>query len=181
VNIKIVLNKLVIVIIVSLGLSTAFADTFGVHVSIPFQVGVQYTLEDLAPAQDLRFRVNLAFGGGYFGALVQGDYFFGKTPLSDDGLFKAYYGAGGALGYGRSSTTVTGVTYSASAFLIGPEITGGVSYDVDPTISLFMEASAGYLLGLGSGNVGNINITIPVGGAFARFGIGANFRLDSLQ
>ena len=141
--------------------SSALADSFGIRLGAP--LGVQYTIDNgLGRGQDLRIS---GYVSPFFNVLVagvQGDLLVDR-PLGDNRDFSLFYGGGAHLSIVSSS--------GVSAFGLGVQGTGGISYRLDRSISLFADVSLG--LDFYTGNIaGYSGIGPSYGGA-----IGINFRL----
>ena len=141
--------------------SSALADSFGIRLGAP--LGVQYTVDNgLGRGQDLRIS---GYVSPFFNVLiagVQGDLLVDR-PLGDNRDFSLFYGGGAHFNIVSSS--------GVSAFGLGIQGTGGISYRLDSSISLFADVSLG--LDYYTGNIaGYSGIGPSYGGA-----IGINFRL----
>jgi hypothetical protein len=155
--------------------SPAFANSFGVHLTYPVTLGLQYSITD-AFGEDtaLRFWGNVVLEKSAFAALVQIDNLFGRYEIDTEGVFSIYYGVGGHVGYGTSSSTYA----SASALLLGFQGTAGMAFNMTDTVQAFLEASTGYSFGFVTGSSGSTSVTLPIlGGSFYRFGFGLDFKL----
>lgn len=168
------MKKWIIAAIAALTIATpAQADSFGVHFTYPLTVGAQYTFGDPSPDSGA-FRVWItAILGSGFGLSAQLDALFNRIPLSEDGAFGAYYGLGGHIAYATASSG----SYSASAILLGAQGTGGIDFTFGQNLSLFLEGSVGYSLGIVTASSGSNGLTLPVGGNYYRIGAGLNFKL----
>ena len=141
--------------------SSALADSFGIRLGVP--LGVQYTIDNgLGRGQDLRISGYVSPFSNVLIAGVQGDLLVDR-PLGDNRDFSLFYGGGAHLSIVSSS--------GVSAFGLGVQGTGGISYRLDRSISLFADVSLG--LDFYTGNIaGYSGIGPSYGGA-----IGINFRL----
>jgi|GEM_PF-1865714 len=141
--------------------SSALADSFGIRLGAP--LGVQYTIDNgLGRNQDLRIS---GYVSPFFGVLiagVQGDLLMDR-PLGDNRDLSLFYGGGAHF------DVVSG--YGATAFGLGVQGTGGISYQLDRSISLFADVSLG--VNFYTGNIaGYTGFGPSYGGA-----IGVNFKL----
>jgi hypothetical protein len=154
--------------------SPALADSFGVHLTYPLTIGVQYSLDNVFGENTaLRFWGNAAFESSGIGGLLQVDGILGKYALTPEETFSAYYGLGGHVGF----VTASSGSVSATGFLFGFQGTAGIAYNITKSLDVFLEGSGGYTLGFISGSVGSTSVTIPLGGTYYRIGAGLNFKL----
>jgi hypothetical protein len=169
------MKKYVLQLLILLAFSSpAFANSFGIHLTYPVTVGLQYTLDDtFGENTALRFWGNVAFADSAFAALVQVDGIIAKYGFDPEGLLTGYYGVGGHFSYGTSS----GSSVTASLYLFGLQATAGVAYRFTQSVDVFLEASYGYSFGFIYGSSSSMSLTIPFAGSFNRIGGGLNFRL----
>ncbi len=171
-----------LLVFVVLFLGSAFAQSgqyAGVSIGTPFLQGY-YGLEDaLAPDVDARFRLSLGIFGG-FGVSLGADALFDLSTLDNAGLLQSYVGVGPSIGFGGSSSSYLGSSYSYGYFDFDVTGLAGIKYALDPNINLFGEAG----LGLGIFGVTARGASFPTGasaGGFYipfRLGLGATFRIQ---
>jgi hypothetical protein len=118
--------------------SPAFATSFGVRLGYP--LGVQYSTGGAFTKETLRISANF-----YFSSLsIQGDYLF----LRDDLKLQGISGLGYFIGAGVHAGSYIGV-YSG-ALGIGAQVTGGLEYKINDTLSAFLDTSAGLDFNIGT-------------------------------
>jgi hypothetical protein len=148
-EVKMKLKKLLIGLIAFLMFaSPSFAQSFGIRLGYP--VGVQYSSANPGK-QGTGFRV--ALETFFFANVqVQADLMLGQIELAKGTPLTLFYGAGLHAGFG----------FAASYFYVGPQVTLGLEYLLQPSISLFLDWSLGLDLQFGFGNL----IGFYYGGAF---------------
>ena len=116
--------------------SSALANSVGIRFGSI--LGAQYTLDN-ALGNNLVLRLAGYVDPFYSTLLVglQADALV-TQPLGDAKNFSLFYGGGANI------TTALG---GSSAFGVGVQATGGISYQLDPNISVFADVSLGYSFG----------------------------------
>jgi hypothetical protein len=148
-EVKMKLKKLLIGLIAFLMFaSPSMAQSFGIRLGYP--VGVQYSTANPGK-QGTGFRVAIET---FFFANVQlqADLMLGQIELAKGTPLTLFYGAGLHAGFG----------FAASYFYVGPQVTLGLEYLLQPSISLVLDCSLGLDLQFGFGNL----IGFYYGGAF---------------
>jgi len=143
--------------------SSALADSFGIRLGSP--LGVQYTLDNaIGRGTDLRLSGYVSPFYGVLGVGLQADALTSR-PLGDNRGLSLFYGGGANLEY------VGGTGFSA--FGLGVQGTGGISYKLDSSISLFADLSLGANFYTGGSSFYGYNGILPYyGGA-----VGVSFKL----
>lgn len=153
--------------------SPAFADSFGIHLTYPLTIGVQYTLDDVFGADTaLRFWGNAILGDA-LGAQVQADAMLGRYAIVPGLPLEGYYGGGLHVGF----VTANSGNASATGVLLGIQGTGGLSYALSDSLEAFFEASAGYSFGFITASQGTASASAAIAGLYYRAGFGLNFKL----
>ena len=148
------MKKWIIALVAAFGFaaSPAFADSFGVRLGLP--IGVQY--QNFNPGEGTGFRIAL---GTYFFQNIEAqfDLILGRIPLGTLDNFTAFYGAGAHAGFWFGY-------FLGGYFNVGPQVTGGLEYLLQPGLSIGADLSLGLDLQFGNSLVSLIGFYY--GGSF---------------
>jgi hypothetical protein len=175
--------RILITVISILGLSSSsLADSFGVHLTYPLTVGLQYTADNVLGADtSLRVWGNVDLGSStYFNtfrAVIQIDAFFARYAVTADQNVNLYYGLGGLIGYASISDKGSSGG-GISGLVLGGQVTVGFSFAMSASSEFFIEANTGTALGIGTISAGSSgSLSFPIGFDIYRLGAGINFKL----